>query len=136
MGIDFTAVSISEPSKPFRDFCLANHTVLHAHQTFQEQNQGKACLLHPQSPGCPNPANADLGVFGTPCDPFSFQRCKRHQDGSVKGHLLYPVTFRDAIRFMSDPLAPKAVIMEQVEGFNEPDTPSSTEPTPMRRPGN
>ena len=111
---------------------LANHKVEHVHPTFAEQNAGKPCILHPHSPSCARPVNADLGVFGTPCDPFSLQRGKRFHDGSVKQHALYSVTFTDALNFLLDPGAPKAVIMEQVEGFNEPESDSESE-IPMNR---
>lgn len=60
--------------------------------------------------------------MGTPCDPFSEQRNKRYVNGSVKEHPLFAVTFRDAIGLLRKECAPKAAILEQVMGFDKPET--------------
>lgn len=72
--------------------------------------------------------------MGTPCDPFSEQRSKRFHDGTVKDHELYKVTFEDAVNLLTGPSSPKAVIMEQVLGFDESESRTETI-SPMKRPG-
>lgn len=72
--------------------------------------------------------------MGTPCDPFSEQRTKRYVNGSVKEHPLYNVTFRDAIGLLRKECAPKAAILEQVMGFDKPETrESDPSDTPLKR---
>lgn len=73
----------------------------------------------------------DVGVYGTPCTPFSKQRAKRHVSGSVISHDKYQVTFEEALGWMAEFL-PKASTMEQVRGFNEKISVDEDE-TPMER---
>lgn len=133
LGIEHTLVGASEPNPAFRAFTLANQKPAHFHASFGEQNRNCPCLLHAGSNGCWKPQHIDLAVMGTPCDPFSEQRCKRYQDGTVKQHHLYKVTFEDALNLLTSKDSPNAVILEQVLGFAEPESQSEST-SPLDRP--
>ena len=90
--------------------------VQHVRRTMEDQVGGVACLKH-CGHGC-KIATPDLGVFGTPCNPFSFQRTSRSKAGNVESHRLYDVTFADSDWLVK--FEPPTVIMEQAEGFAAP----------------
>jgi site-specific DNA-cytosine methylase len=86
-----------------------------------EQTAGAPCQLHGDADSCDPKAgfrdgHVQLAVFGTPCPPFSNQRCKRNVAGSVKSHRDYNITFQDTILWMQE-FEPGTAAMEQVLGF-------------------
>ena len=95
----------------------------------QVENFDACCCL------CPEWANEepDIGVIGTPCQPFSRQRNKRSADGSVRSHSKYETTFTDMMEWLNA-FQPKTAIGEQVEGFMCPES-VSIRTTPLERPG-
>ncbi|CAE7197677.1 unnamed protein product [Symbiodinium sp. CCMP2592] len=97
----------------------------------RDQVQSCGCLKHPS--GKCALESCDLCVFGTPCPPFSQFRGKRYRGSSVAEHSQVHTTMEDA-RDMLVVGQHKAVIMEQVPGFDMPDhAGASTESTFMRR---
>lgn len=73
----------------------------------------------------------DLAVVGTPCQPYSRQRVKRSQVGSVESHKSHHTTFSDLLQWMES-LQPKALIAEQVVGFDQPES-VEVRTTPFQR---
>ena len=73
----------------------------------------------------------DLGVIGTPCQPYSRQRVKRSQAGSVENHKSNSTTFTDLLHWLGG-LNPKACVAEQVVGFNQPES-VEVRTTPLQR---
>lgn len=73
----------------------------------------------------------DLGFVGTPCQPFSRQRAKRSQCGSVKNHKAYSTTFEHLLAWLKT-REPKVAVVEQVTGLQVAE--STTErTTPLDR---
>ena len=68
---------------------------------------------------CSTDVIVDLMVCGSPCDPFSVQRHKRHANGEVERHSLFNTTMRDMVR-MFELYCPVVAITEQVAGFLRP----------------
>jgi site-specific DNA-cytosine methylase len=129
-------VSCSDPDARFQDFVLANYEPLHFHRTMNEQTAGFHCQLHSDADACDPKAgvrdgHVRLAVYGTPCPPFSNQRCKRTAAGSVKSHKDYNITFQDTILWMQE-FEPGTAAMEQVQGFAEPES-SLDNSTPLAR---
>ena len=137
LDIPFVAVGASEPNAAFRSVIQANHCVEHMHGTMEEQVAGKACSFHRKASCCKLEA-CDVCVMGTPCNPFSDMRFKRYRDGTVSRHPLCEITLRDAKNMIVQG-GHKAVIMEQVSGFDKPEATRASAgqmgETPMRRPG-
>ena len=57
--------------------------------------------------------------MGGPCHPFSTQRADRYSEGSVEAHFEFGITFKHIGDLLWD-MEPRAVISEQVEGFDRP----------------
>lgn len=72
----------------------------------------------------------DVGVTGSPCNPFSTQRTKRFQNGDVASHRFFDTTMDSIIRFYAV-VEPKFGVTEQVAGFDQPFSTSNTD-TPLR----
>ena len=132
LDIPFKAMGASEPNMMFRSIIQRNVDVAHLHGTMLEQTQGKPCTLHKGSCGCSMQV-CDLCIFGTPCPPFSCQRVKRYQSGSVVDHPLAEITFRDAREMIL--FGHRCVVMEQVAGFERPEEAGGGLTTPLKRPG-
>lgn len=62
---------------------------------------------------------ADLFVAGIPCKPYSRQRAKRFQSGSVKSHASHDTLFQDFCPWL-DAHIPKCGIFENVRGMEDP----------------
>ena len=132
LGIPYVAKGASEPNAVFRKVLQANFCPEHMHRTMREQLSEDPCLCHPDARNCKIEA-CDLAVFGTPCPPFSSQRVKRFQDGSVAQHNLTSITTQDAMDMLCD-VGHKAVIMEQVAGFDKAESAGgSADASPMRQ---
>ena len=103
------------------------------HGAVEDQIRGKPCRCHPQSEGCniAQKGQIKLAVLGTPCPPFSKQRPKRFQDGTVKSHSHYSVTFSSAVDFLAR-FEPMVGLMEQVDGFDLPFSTTDSETPKMR----
>ena len=108
-------------------------SVTHFFPNLQAQVGADGCKLHPQHGSCAffkKPPH--LGVIGTPCQPFSRQRCKRSAEGSVRAHAKYDTTFVDMIDWLKC-FEPMVAIGEQVAGIDIPESVTNPE-TPLDRP--
>ena len=132
LDIPFTAVGASECNALFRQVLSRNVDVRHLHGTMQEQVEGAPCIYHRKLGGCPL-QSCDLAIFGTPCPPFSEMRVNRYKPGMVANHPLAQVTFRDAHNMLVHG-GHRCVVMEQVAGFNKPESAGETA-SPQMRPG-
>ena len=70
-------------------------------------------------------------LAGSPCDPFSTQRSKRYQQGSVMEHDLCGVTM-NVVTALFSKFEPDVGLLEQVTGFEKPIEANSQE-TPYDR---
>lgn len=133
MGIPFTLAGVSEPNPDFQKVLTANFDPQHLHETIRDQVDGCACTLHPLAEGCSvaDPP-CDLVCLGTPCPPYSDQRTTRYCAAGVDSHPLASITTEDA-RDMICLQNHKAIIMEQVSGFDKADQAGKPDSTPMRR---
>lgn len=107
----------------------------HFFDSLDGQIIGAGCEVHPglDAVGCVDVHSPDLGVIGTPCQPYSRQRVKRHHPNSVKEHRGYDATFTDLVLWLQT-FEPKAGFAEQVEGFNLPESSASADKTtPMQK---
>jgi site-specific DNA-cytosine methylase len=130
MGVPFTAESTSECNPTFRQLAQANYIVNHVHETLSDQVEEQPCLLHYANAETCKLPECDLGVMGTPCQPYSHQRVKRNHKGSVKEHPLYKVTFTDGLGMVEK--NHKALVLEQVIGFDDPED-ADDQASPMKR---
>jgi site-specific DNA-cytosine methylase len=134
--VDFDVLSASEASSDFRQFFLANNeegTFSHVYERVEDQLDNQPCLLHPNSKRCDATCGemVDFMLAGSPCDPYSRQRCKRFESGSVKTHCDFETTFTSVIK-MFKKYCPKIGILEQVQGFQLPlDTTTRVTPYEM-----
>ena len=125
LGIPCTMMSVSELNISYREFLHENHGDLieHMYTSFQDQVDEACCLLHPKSQSCKGCGSAgrfaDVAILGTPCPPFSTQRCKRYSQGSVKNHHDFNLTFKTTYDLLLQH-NPRVVVFEQVEGFDLP----------------
>ena len=139
LGFQYSVMSAAEPDQKCRDFVYQNcdRPPTHWFPTIQAQMQSmesqRACVCHPWSADgcCAAPETADLGIMGAPCHPFSTQRAKRYVTGSVAQHPEYDVMCQQVIRWL-EVFEPRVVVLEQVEGFDEPED-KNDESTPFRR---
>ena len=119
LGIDFKVISVSEPSRAYREFCLANHdNIEHVHLSMADQIHGVACERHCHAENCVIHDEPMLAVLGAPCPPFSVQRAKRFKSGTVKQHKSYNTTFESALMFL-ETFNPVTAVLEQVPGFDQ-----------------
>ena len=142
LGYDFTIVSASEKNPEFRSFFLDNIgecAFQHVFDSVEDQlAPTKPCLLCAKANRrCQEVSDCGsnrvhLLVTGSPCDPFSIQRCKRFSEGNIKSHCLYAVTMEMVIG-MYKKYSPALGIMEQVMGFLMPVQKNAAE-TPYDRP--
>ena len=121
LGIEAEMIGVAEPHEEFRTFIHANHAemVQHMHRTMEDQVQGCSCLHHAGGRGC-ELSKPDLGILGTPCNPFSgYRKQWRVKPGTVENHKLYDVTFSSALEWLEH-FHPPTCVLEQVEGFTSP----------------
>lgn len=78
-----------------------------------------------------NMLSPDVGVTGSPCNPFSSQRAKRYQDGDVARHCSYETTMTSVVNFYQK-VEPKLGVTEQVAGFDKPFVAGTTK-TPLQQ---
>ncbi|CAE7816659.1 unnamed protein product [Symbiodinium sp. CCMP2456] len=132
LGIDFDIISVSEPCRAYREFCLANHeNIAHVHLSMADQIHGAACERHCHAENCVIHCEPMLAVLGTPCPPFSVQRAKRFKAGTVQQHKAYKTTFESALLFL-ETFNPVTAVLEQVTGFDQFETAGDTM-TPLGR---
>ena len=134
-------LSASDPNLKCRAFVEANYpqnVPLHWFEDIDSQREGKACTKHPYGTGC-DPCSVgcnglDFAISGSPCHPFSTQRCDRFQ--GVTSHHEYSTTMSSLLKW-SQHFQPKVWVMEQVEGFDMPMKKNDPNPgqTPLRRLG-
>ncbi|CAK9112795.1 unnamed protein product [Durusdinium trenchii] len=130
LGIPFQLCGVADVNKDFRQIIEANYKPSHSWSLMQDQISCQACLKHADSMACEMASCLDVWVSGTPCPPFSEQRPRRFNVGSVEAHPLYSVTFESAIDAVKQ--GHKAYIFEQVKGFGKPYDMSTSE-TPLER---
>lgn len=107
----------------------------HFFDSLDGQITSAGCNVHPglDAVGCIQADSPDLGVIGTPCQPYSRQRVKRHHPNSVREHRGYDATFTDLVLWLQT-FEPKAGFAEQVEGFDLPESSASGDKTtPMQQ---
>ena len=109
LNLAFKCISASEPDKHKVAFLESNFPgqPLRMFKTLEDQLESDDCMLTPH-----------VAVWGTPCDPFSRQRCKRFSDGAM-AHVGFDTTFSELKRWL-EVFNPAAGVMEQVEGFSMP----------------
>lgn len=95
----------------------------------------QACVLHGSDGPCGNtscqlPDEVNLGVTGSPCNPFSTLRTKRFVDGAAC-HSMHNTTAQGVIRFYTL-FEPHVGITEQVKGFDMASNPHDTQ-TPLEK---
>ena len=104
----------------------------HWFHCLEEQQLQRPCSLHPAADNCnPCPVDADIGICGTPCHPFSMQRSARFQPQSVEKHHECDVALKHFLTWM-ETFEPSVQIFEQVLGFSMPFETGSQE-TPLSR---
>ena len=132
----FNLMSAADPQGRCRSFVEANmrsQKPTHWFHDLEAQTESRPCTIHPYARQCESsPMPADVGICGTPCHPYSFQRVGRHRPGSVQGHAEFEVGMRTFLTWL-EKHQPKAQIYEQVLGFCAPFHPNSTT-TPMDKP--
>ena len=91
----------------------------HFFDSLEGQIDGAGCYIHPglDAVDCNYEMGPELFVLGTPCQPFSKQRTKRHHPNSVVEHPRYDVTFTDTVNWLQH-FEPKSGCMENVLGFD------------------
>ena len=106
LNIDIDVMSVAESDESYRAFILANHSdgggIKHMFKSIEDQMSG-----------------SDLGVLGTPCNPFSKYRRDRFRPGSVESHAQMPLTMEKALEWLLL-FQPATAVLEQVEGFLAP----------------
>ena len=119
LGVDFQVATASDTDAIARAFVQKNFglEVLKLHESMESQ-------INDPEQGC------DLFVAGIPCKPFSRQRVKRFQRGSVKSHASHGTLFEEFCPWL-DEHDPKCGVFENVEGLDAK-IDSSTEETPLQ----
>ena len=138
MGMHLDTINCSDLKTLSHDVIAANFEgqLSHFFSTVADQIAGEDCSYHSSGAPviCSEPTAPDLGCIGSPCQPFSRQRVKRHHPGSVQAHKDYDTTFTDLVDWLVH-FEPKAGFAEQVEGFELPDLKTSANKvTPLDRP--
>ncbi|CAE7612088.1 unnamed protein product [Symbiodinium necroappetens] len=121
LNIEMDIMSVAESDESYRSFISANHNdgggIKHMFKSMEDQMSGHGCLLH-SGQQC-HVEQPDLGVLGTPCNPFSRYRHDRYHAGSVMSHSQLPLTMERALEWLLL-FQPATVVLEQVEGFMAP----------------
>ena len=112
LGINYHMLAASETNVGYRDFFLLNigegkfDHVFNSVEDQIAQHEPPKRLVH-------------VMITGSPCDPFSVQRCKRFRAGNVKEHCDFKVTMESIVK-MYEKYTPAIGVMEQVLGFVKP----------------
>ncbi len=95
----------------------------HWFRSMTDQCRGRPCAYHPCSLHCDGaPEEIDFGIAGTPCHPYSTQRSGRWEKTgptAVMAHEEFGVAMHDFFEWMTT-FVPKALVFEQVAGFDKP----------------
>ena len=128
-------VGASDPKRSSFNMVMENFadSLDHFHTCMLNQYENEPCVLHPDRRQCSTAPYADIGVCGTPCQPFSRQRVKRSAEGSVVNHMKYETTNTDVTSWLRAHM-PKTAVLEQVMGLTIPEHSNTTE-TPLDRQG-
>ena len=136
LGFTVRSYNCSDPKPASYNMVMENFgdTVSHFFPCMWCQSENEECKLHPGKI-CAEASRVsfDIGVCGTPCQPFSRQRVKRSAEGSVRNHSLFEATNSDLMDWLRCH-RPKVSVVEQVMGLSIPESTSSTT-TPLDRPG-
>ena len=117
LGIPFVLLGAAEKKPQYQSVIQTNNLNLkHLWGTLEHMVCQRPCILHPQENSCSVGRDTSLGVTGSPCNPYSTQRCKRFQDGDVAAHTMHNTTIRDVVSYYQV-FQPHAGITEQVKGF-------------------
>ena len=113
LGLPYVLQSVSESEASYRSMVRSNHgkKLRKIFETVEDQLR-----YHRSMPGA---QVTDLLVTGSPCNPFSTQRCKRYQTGDVLEHSKFSLT-ESIVTGLYQTLCPKIGVTEQVEGFERP----------------
>ena len=124
LGIPHVLMSASDIDPHCAEFVLANFPdtkPTHFFPSLRAQTANQPCLLH-EFAACPcvaAPVCPDFAIVGSPCHPYSTSRSKRYAQGSVKEHRENSVMMDEVMQWIQQHKA-KAIVMEQVEGFDKP----------------
>ena len=113
------------------DLIQANFNVSHVYTDLFEQCAGIPCLNHAdRTEGCGH-FEGSVAVCGTVCAPYSSQRAKRWQGGSIKAHPDHELTAETLVQWLYL-LSPPCGVVENVMGWNMP-TSTEDRTTPLER---
>ena len=133
LEIPFKILSVADTDKVCQQFIQANFTVEHMHPSLEAQRDGQTCLQHRLAGGCCLCLGSTLGCSGTPCKPYSQQRAKRWQDGSIKNHADNGLTENELVSWLAQ-TCPEAGFFENVPGWDMPEHKGADRTdTPMAR---
>jgi len=126
--MEFVVTSASDTSRAARSFILANHGdhVQHLFSSMEDafnQTGCQYCQSENQNGCCDREASttsSDVFVAGVPCKPYSLQRSKRFENGSVKSHEAFHTTFSEFFQWL-DFHNPKSGLVENVLGLDHPE---------------
>ena len=132
LGFKVNVVSVSEPSAACRAMIAANHqNIPFVFDDLQMQREAAARQSSSNLKG-PRMTGADFAITGTMCTPYSKQRGKRFLPGSVREHEHDSLTSVHCLAWVQQ-LAPLAGVVENVEGWNMPES-FVASVSPMSRP--
>lgn len=136
LGFHIESISASDLKSVSYEVVRRNFACLeHFFDSLDGQVSSAGCALHPclDAANCEYKPDPDVFVAGTPCQPFSRQRTKRHHPLSVQAHPRYHVTFEDLIGWL-EKFEPKSGCIENVEGFDIAEHPGAEDQTsPMQQ---
>ena len=123
--MDFEIETASDTSAMVRKFITTNfgHCVKHLYPSMRDDLNERNCLVCTGT--CAPKGDPDMCVAGVPCKPYSLQRAKRFNTGSVKNHMSFSTMFVDWIEWL-DRYDPKTGILENVMGLDQPEDRFST----------
>lgn len=131
LRIPFKCLGASEKNPAYREVIMSNnHDVIHhlfgSLEDMLDSSSTCSISIHGGLP-CGRDLKVkdiDLGVTGSPCNPYSTKRAKRFENGNVAHHCMNDTTQSSVLRFY-ETFEPKVGVTEQVQGFGMPVSTSS-----------
>ena len=138
LRIPFECLGAAEKNPAYREVIMNNnnHDVIHhLFESLEDMLDGfsKCSISSHAGLSCAKDLrfkDIDLGVTGSPCNPYSTKRAKRFEDGNVAHHSMNDTTQSSVLRFYQI-FEPKVGVTEQVQGFGMPVS-TSTSTTPLQ----
>lgn len=135
LGIPFALMAAAEKNPLYQKVISANQgsKLKHLYDSLGSMVGRGPCVRHPNCHEClPRKLEVSLGVTGSPCNPYSTQRCKRFSDGGVASHSMDSTTMTSVIQFYVT-WEPHAAVTEQVRGFGMRTSAQDPEPPLNKR---